>query len=207
MALKEILEELESNGILLKTDPKLPNVCALVAGGTVKGSWWVHPQSHEMFRVLTELAAHPDVLVAKLVSGKDTFIHRALWPTMLAVGMAREPWQMEPLDRASRALLEEVEKKGQVQTTGRSALALEKALLVHGEQVHTEAGSHAKILTSWRQWAARVGPKASDLAEAKASLEKIVDHLNRRSGGRGRLPWKLLKYPLDNPPALINTKA
>jgi hypothetical protein len=144
-----------------------------------------------MFQMLNGLAAHSDVLVVKLVSGKDTFIHRTLWPAILAVGMAREAWQVERLDRQARVLLAEVEKKGKLQASGRTPLLLEQTILVHGEQVHTEAGSHAKILTSWKRWAKQAGvKKAADLADAKASLEKVVDYLNRQHGGRGRLPWR-----------------
>jgi transposase InsO family protein len=190
VSLAQVLEELKAHGILLTTDPKLPSVCAMVAGEPVRGSWWAHPRSHEMFRVLMELAAHPDVLVAKLVSGKDTFIHRALWPAVLAIGTAREKWQTQRLDEKSRALLAEVEKSGEVQARGKSALRLEQALLVHGVQVHTDAGSHEKILMSWGRWAKRSRVKSADLTQAKASLEKLVEYLNRRHGGRGRLPWR-----------------
>ena len=187
-----VLQELETLGVLLKTDPKLPSVCALVAGEAVKGSWWTHPRSRDMFRVLTELEAHPDVLVAKLISGKDTFIHRTLWPAVLSVGAAREEWQMAGLDQESLGLLAAVDKEREVQTSGKSALRLEQALLVHGAQVHTEAGSHAKILMSWRVWAKRAGVRMGALpaSEAKESLEKVVEHLNRRYGGRGRLAWR-----------------
>ena len=190
VSLGQVLEELKAHGILLTTDPKLPSVCAMVAGEPVRGSWWAHPRSHAMFRVLTELAAHPDVLVAKLVSGKDTFIHRTLWPAVLAIGMAKEKWQVQGLEEKARALLAEVEKKGEVEASGKAALRLEQALLVHGDKVHTEAGSHAKILMSWRRWAKRARVKSGDLTEAKASLEKSVEYLNRSYGGRGRLPWQ-----------------
>ena len=139
---------------------------------------------------MTALAAHPDVLVVKLVSRKDTFIHRALWPAMLAVGMARDAWQTQGLDRQSRALLAAVDESGEHQARGRIALLLEQRLLVRGEQVHTDACSHAKILTSWKQWARRAGVKKADLADAKASLERVVDYFNRQHGGRGRLPWR-----------------
>jgi hypothetical protein len=191
VSLAQVLEELKDQGVLLTTDSKLPSVCAMVAGEPVRGSWWAHPRSHAMFHMLTELAAHPDVLVAKLVSGKDTFIYKSLWPAVLAVGTAHEKWQMEGLDQKSRVLLAEVEKKREVQASGKSALRLEQALLVHGEQVHTDAGSHAKILVSWLRWAERTGVKSGDLpvADAKASLEKLLEHLNRRYSGRGRVPW------------------
>jgi hypothetical protein len=127
-------------------------------------------------------------LAAKLVSGKNTFIHRVFWPSVLAIGIAREPWQMKSLDAESRELLTEVDGKD-LTATGKSALRLEQLLLVHSEQIHTEGGSHAKILTSWKRWAKRSGVKPATLPSAKASLEKALNHLNRQYGGRGRLPW------------------
>jgi len=186
-----VLRELETHGLLLKTDAKLPNVCALVAGDSVRGSWWAHALSHRMFHVLNEVAAHPDVLTAKLISGKDTFIHRSLWPAFLAVAMSREPWQYKGLDGRARTLLEEVDKRGEVAASGSAAAALEKSLLVYGEQVHTGKGSHAKILMSWRKWmkAAGVAPSGLTPAEARESIEKLVAHLNGRYAGRGTLPW------------------
>ena len=84
-----VLGKLKEYGLLLQTDANLPNVCALVAGAPVRGSWWGHPRSHEIFRVNCELAEHPDVLMRKLVSGKITYLHRALWPAVIAIGRAR----------------------------------------------------------------------------------------------------------------------
>src|SRR3982074_116519 len=95
---------LKKHGLLLQTDTNLPNVCGLVTGAPVRGSWWAHPRSHDIFRVNCELADHPDVLVAKLVSGKITYIHRALWQAVIATGRAREPWQMDGLSREAREL-------------------------------------------------------------------------------------------------------
>ncbi len=185
-----IIAQLEQHGLLLKTDAKLPNVCALVAGEPVRGSWWAHPRSHDIFRELTQLAEHPDVLVAKLVSGKDTFIHRTLWPAIVALGLARQPWQIAGLDQESRSLLKTVDAKNEVQATGKAALGLERSLLVHSRQVHTEAGSHAKTLTSWKRWAQRERVRKIPAAQAIETLEKLLDHLNRRYNARGRLPWR-----------------
>ena len=66
-----VLAELETNGLLLKTDAKLPNVCALVTGGPIRGSWWAHPMSHQIFRVINEVASHSDILMAKLIDRKS----------------------------------------------------------------------------------------------------------------------------------------
>jgi len=186
-----LLAELKQHRVLLKTDSRLPNVCALVAGEPVRGSWWAHPKSHDIFRALTELAAHRDVLTAKLVSGKDTFIHRNLWAAFLAVALRREPWQLQSLDRAAKALLRQVDEEGQIQTSGAAATALERALLVCSRQVHTAAGSHARILTNWRSWMTEAGVAGIDLppVEGRREIEAVIARLNAGYAGRGRLPW------------------
>jgi hypothetical protein len=189
--LETVIAELETNGLLLKTDAKLPNVCALVAGEPVRGSWWSHTMSHQMFHVLTEVASHRDVLTAKLISSKDTFVHRSLWPAFLAVAMSRERWQFAALDAKARALLKRVDEQGKTEASGGAAVALEKALLVHGEQMHTSEGSHAKVLTSWGKWMESAAVQSPELtaAQGRESIEKAVSFLNRRHDGRGRLPW------------------
>jgi hypothetical protein len=189
--LETVIAELETNGLLLKTDATLPNVCAMVAGEPVRGPWWSHAMSHQMFQVLTEIGSRPDVLTAKLISGKDTFVHRSLWPAFLAVAMSREPWQFKALDAKARALLRRVDERGVIPTSGAVAGALEKALLVHGEQAHTAEGSHAKVLTSWKKWIENAALQNPELtaAQGRESIEKVVSYLNKRYGGSGRLPW------------------
>jgi hypothetical protein len=195
--LETVIAELETNGLLLTTDPKLPNVCALVAGGPVRGSWWSHPMSHRMFQVLTAVASHPDVLTAKLISGKDTFVHRSLWPAFLAVAMSREPWQLKGLDAKALALLKRVGEQGAIETSGGVGRPLEKSLLVHGGQVHTAKGSHAKVLMSWKKWMEGAAVRSPELtaAQGRESLEMAVSYLNKRFGGRGRVPWIVARRP------------
>ena len=91
--LQTTLSALQRFGILLQSDSKLPSVVGLVAGQPVRGSWWSHARSHDIHAVLTWLADEPDVLAAKLVSGKVTFVHRRLWPALSSVGRAGESWQ------------------------------------------------------------------------------------------------------------------
>ena len=189
-----VLAKLKELGLLLQTDANLPNVCALVAGKPVRGSWWAHPRSHEIFRVNGELAEHPDVLVSKLISGKITYLHRPLWAAVMAIGRARESWQIERLSRDARNLLGAVDRKP-VQTDRRwrkPASELETNLLVYSEQFHTAAGSHARRLESWDRWSSRTGyiREPITLIRAKLSLEEVVASLNRKFNGRGRLPWQ-----------------
>jgi hypothetical protein len=190
---QRVLAALKQCGLLLQSDARLPNVCALVTGAPVRGSWWAHPRSHEIFRVTCDLAEHPDVLVIKLVSAKVTYVHRALWPDVVAIGRARAAWQLERLSPAALELLEEVDR-GPVRTDcglATPASELEKVLLVASRQVHTAAGSHARLLESWEQWVQRKGfePAKVKLDEAVDALERVIDSLNQRFQARGRLPW------------------
>src|SRR5262252_4194220 len=109
-AFPSVFAELKQHGLLLLNDPDLPNVCALVVGERVRGSWWAHPRAQEIFNVYDALEDHPDVLITKLVSGRVTYIHRSLWPQVLAVCSARKPWQLDGLSAAARKLLAAVDR-------------------------------------------------------------------------------------------------
>lgn len=187
-----VLRALERHGLLLETDAKLPSLVALVAGGPVQGSWWGHPLGHTIFATGEALFAHRDVLLVKLVSGKATWVHRRLWPALLAVARSREPWQIDGLSEPARALLSVVEREGQARGAGPVALELETRLLARGEQAHTSSGRHAKVLESWDRWAARVRPAVATLPPEKGrqELEGILETLNASHAGRGRLPWQ-----------------
>jgi hypothetical protein len=185
------LEVLEREGLLLLQDPALPSLAALVAGGPVRGSWWGHPRGGEIFLAARALQEHRDATAAKLVSGKITFVHRRLWPQLVAMGRSGEGWQMRGLPAEARALLARVEKEGRVRSSGRRATALAERLLVVCREVHTESGSHALELSTWDEFARRTELRSPPLSpeQARADLEEVLERLNREFGGRGRLPW------------------
>jgi hypothetical protein len=187
MTTETLLARLSECGILLQQDATLPSVVASVAGAPVHGSWWSHPHAHTIFTRLNELAAHPDVLITKLVAGKVSFVHRRLWPAVLTVAAAREPWQLRELPVDARDLYESVELHGVLMAAGRSAKELEQRLLAHGEQVHTEAGRHEIRLERWSLWAERVGCH-STLA-ASAGRQQLESALLAIGGGLKLLPW------------------
>ena len=187
-----VVRELERHGLLLETDAKLPSLVALVAGAPVRGSWWGHPLGHTIFAVGEALYEHPDVLLVKLVSGKATWVHRRLWPALLAVARAREPWQLEGLSPDGRALLARIDREGEVRAGGVAAREIEGRLLARGSQVHTESGRHAKVLQAWGRWRKR-GVDTLDTmtpGHGRGALEAALEALNREHGGRGRLPWQ-----------------
>jgi len=150
------------------------------------------------------LADHPEVLVNRLVSRKVTFVHRRLWPAILAIGRAREPWQTRGLSRMARAILARLTRSGTLRTdriagparrVSEAARELEERLLVHTEWIHTERGAHARVLESWDHWARRNKLGATRratlrTAAALATLERVVAGMNADCAADGRLPWQ-----------------
>lgn len=187
----QVWQALERWGLVLLQDPKLPSVAGIVAGEVVRGSWWGHARGKEIFAVASALDDHDDVAAAKLVSGKVTFVHRRLWPALIAVGSERAAWQTDGLGAAARALLACVDDEQRVQASGKAAGELERALLVAGRQVHTESGAHAQLLTTWRAFARDRGVpgRPRSAAKARAELDAIVRALDAEFGARATLPW------------------
>jgi len=70
---------------------------------------------------------------------------------------------------------------------GRAAKELERRLLVHSAQVHTDAGHHELRLERWELWAERMGADSTLSAQAgRLQLEMAVLAI----GGKATLlPW------------------
>jgi hypothetical protein len=170
-----VLSSLKRHGLLLKQDKRLPNVVTLVTGETLETSWWSHPKGNLIFRVLDELSDHRDVLFTKLLSGKDTLVHRSLWPAFLAVASSGESWQRRQLSAGALRLLSKVRRARQpVLSSGPVVKEVTSRLLVNSVQVHTDSGQHQTALESWSRWSARIGlaPEGS-VTEARSWLETV----------------------------------
>lgn len=192
----------ERYGVLLEADAVLPSVATLVAGEPVRGSWWGHRRGQAIYAVAGALGHRPEVVVVRLVLGKLTFVHRRLWPALLGVAAAGEPWQTEGLSPVARDLLARVRRHGMVRTDqlkalgggnaralNRAARELEARLLVRGGNLHTETGAHAKYVETWAEWARRAGYRGRRLTSehGKARLEHAVAGLP--GSDRRALPW------------------
>lgn len=201
----KVFEALEEQGLLLVSDPQLPSLAALVAGERVRGSWWSHPKSHEIYAASARVCADPRVTTAKLVSGKVTLVHRRLWPALLGVARSGRPWQTTDLPRAAATLLRAVEREGSLRldhlephskdaarADAEAARELELRLLVHSDDVHTESGTHAKLLRTWSRWRADVGFDGDALVPdvAERELGDLMARLNQLHRGKGKLPWQ-----------------
>lgn len=187
----QVLRSLQTGGLLLLHDKAFPSVASLVTDETLSASWWSHPRATDVFRVVSEIVKHPDVLLCKLVDGKVTFVHKELWPAVLAIGLAREPWQTRGLSKRASALLDQVEREGSVVTAGTAVKEIEKRLLAHGEQFHTESGNHKIRLESWLNWSRQHNCEpAPSVDEALSQIELAVTNLG---GSPKTLPWQRLQ--------------
>jgi hypothetical protein len=142
-----------------------------VAGAPVVGSWWSHPSGHDIFRALEALREAKDVFLCKLLDGKQTYVHRRLWPALLRLQAEASLWP--PLSRAGQALLLRVERQRAVQTTGKLRLELETGLRVVARSVHTAGGAHKVVLSPFLQHFSVKDRKAAQgltLEEAQAAL-------------------------------------
>jgi xanthosine utilization system XapX-like protein len=183
-----VLAALAANGLLLTQDKALPNVVGILTGESLRTSWWSHPKAHRIFSVLSELADHPDVLFTKLLYRKDTLIHRSLWPALLAVGSARDKWQLQGLSVDAKRLLERLRKGGgPIRGVGAPIKELERRLLVTTQEIHTESGRHEMVLESWLAWSRRVDCTAiQSVPRARKALEGAAVRLGAPLTS---LPW------------------
>jgi hypothetical protein len=200
---KLVLAKLQAWGFLLESDPRLPSVCSLIAGEPLRASWWSHPKAQTIFQVNEQLEDQDDVLITKLISGKVTFVHRQLWPELLAVGDVRADWQTRNLSKAAHALLKMVDREGMVRTDqvsfpksiktkpGDAARELERKLLIVASQVHTERGAHAKQLETWQHWRRRTAFKAPKIPveQAMSEFEERLHKMNEEYDATAALPW------------------
>ena len=86
MTPSQVASFVRKHGIVLEsaTGP-VPSVAAAIAGEPIRGSWWSHPRSHEIFELTQAIRNRDDILVCRLINGKVTFVHRRLWPALVRV--------------------------------------------------------------------------------------------------------------------------
>jgi hypothetical protein len=88
-----LLDSIAEHGLLLLQDKQLANAVTAITGERVRGSWWSHPRAHDIFRAI-EALPEDEVVTTKLVGGKVTFVHRKLWPDLLAVATGEREYEV-----------------------------------------------------------------------------------------------------------------
>jgi hypothetical protein len=190
-----VVAAIEELGLLFVSDPKRKNAVEVLTGEFPRGSWWTHPEANQIYGILERVEDHPDVLSAKLLAGKVTLIHRALWPALLAVVTAREAWQTDDLLPGSvqwLAALDEARAAGaEVAQPSRTVVKeIEARLLARSESVHTSDGSHRTRIEDWAAWATRAGvalPPTMSPADGQRALEAAAERLGPPPPA---LPWR-----------------
>jgi hypothetical protein len=80
--------------VLVSAKGPAPRLTDAIAGEPIKGSWWAHSKSHQIFAVLQKLEDSPDILVCRFIAGRVTFVHRRLWPAIVKLASRFHPDQL-----------------------------------------------------------------------------------------------------------------
>ena len=84
MTSRQAFAFIRSHGVVLESARgPVPSLVEVIAGEPVRGNWWSHPKSHEIFAVTRAVRDSDDVLVCRLIQGRITFVHRRLWPALV----------------------------------------------------------------------------------------------------------------------------
>jgi hypothetical protein len=88
----EALELVDALGVVLvAAKGPVPRLIEAIAGEAIVGSWWGHVKGREIYNVLNDVVASPDVLVCRAVGGKVTLVHRRLWPALICAAAVLGP--------------------------------------------------------------------------------------------------------------------
>ncbi len=152
---------------LTPSDPGIPSLVGRLTGEHVTGSWWAHPKAHSIYNTYQRIVEFDDILTFKLVNNKVTFVHRDLWGPILSTVLDAN-WNRSArhqLSPFSNTVLDLVDQRGSL-LFARSNLPCDadpsaikkarkelerRALLITGDQ-HTESGTHAPLLQSWKHF-------------------------------------------------------
>jgi hypothetical protein len=73
----------EHGVVLVSAKGAVPRLTEAIVGAPIEGSWWSHPQSKRIFRVLQQVTDADDVFVCRLLDGKVTLVHARVLPALV----------------------------------------------------------------------------------------------------------------------------
>ena len=85
LTVAEALDFIECHGVVCESARRgaIPSLAEAIAGAAIRGNWWSHPKSREIFALTRSVRASAQVLVCRLIDGKITFVHERLWPALM----------------------------------------------------------------------------------------------------------------------------
>ena len=95
MTVEDAISFVREHGVVLASGKgPVPRLSEVIAGEAIKGSWWAHPKSHQIFAIFRRLAESREILVCRVVDGKITFVHRRLWPALVRLAKDFDPGRL-----------------------------------------------------------------------------------------------------------------
>jgi hypothetical protein len=87
LTLAQALDFISRHGIVCESARRgaVPSLAEAIAGEAIRGNWWGHSNSRQIFAITRAVREAPQVLVCRLVDGKITFVHERLWPILLLI--------------------------------------------------------------------------------------------------------------------------
>ena len=99
MTAAQALAFVKGHGIVLEAAHRgaMPSLADAIAGETLRGNWWAHPRSREIFAATRAVRDAPEVLVCRLVDDRISFVHARLWPALARLADAFAPSRLARL--------------------------------------------------------------------------------------------------------------
>lgn len=198
--MKSVAQWLKAEGFAtLSPAGEFPSLAKFVSGEDIRGNWWSHPRANEIYNLFQRVASSPNVIVAKLVDGKVTLVHKRLWPSLvrLVTDDSYRKRSLSKLTPLARAMLGHVEKHGSVRMDflsneiGKSQKELKKArellerlCLVASHDEHTPDGHHEVVLEAWPALIRRKDIKVPSSLTFESALSSFQEKL-----GKHRIPF------------------
>jgi hypothetical protein len=155
MTSRQALAFVKKHGIVVESARgPVRSLAEAIAGGPIRGRWWSHPRSHQVFAITRSVRESDQVLVCRLVNGKITFVHRRLWPALVRAA--------DRLESARLAQVREIHTRS-------------------GRHVTTEIAFPRWVPSSVRAQA-RVLSEEAALAALPAGIHRRKDQSQRRRG-------------------------
>lgn len=86
MSPRQATDFIRCHGVVLESaNGAEPSLVAHITGAPIRGNWWSHPMSHQIFRLTQHVRDSRAILVCTMAHGKITYIHRRLWPYFVRV--------------------------------------------------------------------------------------------------------------------------
>ena len=84
MTPREAINFIRQQGVVLEAAKGLePSLVAKIVGDPIIGSWWSHPNGHEIYELTQKIRESKAVLICTLAKGRITYVHKRLWPAFV----------------------------------------------------------------------------------------------------------------------------